>query len=380
MKFKTIVLTKNKMRIAAAAILCAAAAGIAAPIIIKSGGAAAVRVEEAFSPADDYESILDEGIPVAGADDSGILKKLTGIDLSDPSSVIDEYSAAIKGTTPQSEQLPENGYEGEVTEPPVPEETPVPENTQPAALPDHNAVCSSVGLKINNATDYNVDLDAMCADDLAITPEDGKPLVLIMHTHTTECYCGDEMSGETERNTDENVNVIAIGNEIENVLTSYGIGVIHDKTYHDYPSYQSSYTRALSTIESVLEENPSIQVVLDVHRDAFVYSDGSRLRVACEQNGVPTAQVMLVVGTNSMGLWHDNWRDNLTFAAKIQNSAEIMYPGLMRPVNLRTERFNGHTTRGSLILEVGSNGNTLDEAKEGGRDVARAIAAALING
>lgn len=265
MKFKTIVLTKNKMRIAAAAILCAAAVGIAAPIIIKSGGAAAVRVEEAFSPADDYESILDEGIPVAGADDGGILKKLTGIDLSDPSSVIDEYSAAIKGTTPQSEQPSENGYEGEPTEPAEPQETPAPEeNTQPAALPDHNAVCSSVGLKINNATDYNVDLDAMCADDLAITPEDGKPLVLIMHTHTTECYCGDEMSGETERNTDENVNVIAVGNEIENVLTSYGIGVIHDKTYHDYPSYQSSYTRALSTIESVLEENPSIQVVLDV--------------------------------------------------------------------------------------------------------------------
>ncbi|MBQ2670321.1 MAG: stage II sporulation protein P, partial [Clostridia bacterium] len=75
-----------------------------------------------------------------------------------------------------------------------------------------------------------------------------------------------------------------------------------------------------------------------------------------------------------------NWRDNLTFAAKIQNAAEIMYPGLMRPVNLRTERFNGHTTRGSLILEVGSNGNTLEEAKEGGRDVARAIAAAILNG
>ncbi len=379
MKFKTIVLTKNKTRIAAAVILCTAAAGIAAPIIIKSGGAAAVRVEEAFSPADDYESILEEGIPVAG--DGNILKKITGIDLSDPGSVIGEYSAAIKGTTPQGEQPPENNYEGEPTEPEKPEETPVPEeNTQPAALPDHSAVCASVGLKINNATNYDVDLDAMCADKLAITPEDGKPLVLIMHTHTTECYCGDEMSGETERNTDENVNVIAVGNEIENVLTSYGIGVIHDKTYHDYPSYQSSYTRALSTIESVLKENPSIQVVLDVHRDAFVYSDGSRLRVACEQNGVPTAQVMLVVGTNSMGLWHDNWRDNLTFAAKIQNSAEIMYPGLMRPVNLRTERFNGHTTRGSLILEVGSNGNTLDEAKEGGRDVARAIAAALING
>lgn len=381
MKFKTIVVTKNKIYAAAAVTLCIAAAGIVVPNLIQNRDFFGIaQVEDAFSPADDYENILNEGIPMADAGEGSILKKLTGIDISDPGSVIGEYSAVIKGTTPHNEEVPENSYDNEETEPDDTAETPAPEETQPAALPDHNAVCSSVGLKINNATDYDVNLDAMCADKLAITPEDGKPLVLIMHTHTTECYSGDEMSGETERNTDENVNVIAVGNEIENVLTSYGIGVIHDKTYHDYPSYQSSYTRALSTIEGVLKENPSIQVVLDVHRDAFVYSDGSRLRVACEQNGVPTAQVMLVVGTNSMGLWHDNWRDNLTFAAKIQNSAEIMYPGLMRPVNLRTERFNGHTTRGSLILEVGSNGNTLDEAKEGGRDVARAIAAALING
>ena len=78
-----------------------------------------------------------------------------------------------------------------------------------------------------------------------------------------------------------------------------------------------------------------------------------------------------------MGLWHENWQENLKFAAKIQNAAEIMYPGVMRPINLRKERFNEHMTKGSLILEVGSNGNTLAQAKEGGKDVARAIAAVL---
>lgn len=161
------------------------------------------------------------------------------------------------------------------------------------------------------------------------------------------------------------------------VLEENGIKTVHDTTYHDYPSYQGSYTRALSTIETQLKNNPSIEIVLDVHRDAFIYSDGSKLAVTCEENGISTAQVMLVVGTNSMGLWHENWQENLKFAAKIQNAAEIMYPGVMRPINLRKERFNEHMTKGSLILEVGSNGNTLAQAKEGGKDVARAIAAVL---
>ena len=135
----------------------------------------------------------------------------------------------------------------------------------------------------------------------------------------------------------------------------------------------------MKTIEKNIEEHPQIKVVLDIHRDAYVYADGSKLRVAKEINGNSTAQVMLVLGTDSMGLTHDNWRDNLTFAAKIQNTAELMYPTLMRPLNLRRERFNTHITKGSLLLEIGSNGNSIEEAERAAEYIGKAIATVLIN-
>ena len=188
------------------------------------------------------------------------------------------------------------------------------------------------------------------------------------------------MSGETERTTDNARNVVAVGNVICGKLEEYGIKTVHDTTVHDYPSYQGAYTRTLKTIESNLKKYPSIKAVLDVHRDAFVYSDGSKLKVSYNRDGQETAKVMLVVGTDSMGLAHPGWRNNFMLAAKIQNAAEIMYPGLMRPIDLRRERFNMHMTSGSLLLEVGSNGNSLAEALEGGAEIGEAIAAALLNG
>ena len=74
---------------------------------------------------------------------------------------------------------------------------------------------------------------------------------------------------------------------------------------------------------------------------------------------------MFVVGTNGAGLDHPNWRENMKFALKLQNKITSKYPRLMRGINLRKERFNGHTTNGSLIIEVGSSGNTLSEAIRG---------------
>lgn len=391
MKFTTVVLTKKKIAVFAALLLCALVIFAAAKLFSR------VSAPVFGYDADDrYEKIIAEGMPDNEEKKfsfKGFISKLTGIDLDAPETIVEQFSPVFEGTTTEetadseSEENASESESGDVSEGESAEggeeDTSDSENTDESVpayeppMPDKAQISSSVGLKITNATDYDVDLDALCAEELPFDVNTDEPLVLVMHTHTTECYNGDAMSGETERNTDDSVNVVAVGDVICSVLEENGIKTIHDTTYHDYPSYQGAYSRALTTIDNRLKENPSVKIVLDIHRDAFVYSDGSRLRVACEQNGVSAAQVMIVAGTNSMGLWHDNWLGNLTFAAKIQNAAEIMYPGLMRPVNLRTERFNEHMTRGSLILEVGSNGNTLDEAKEGGKDVARAIAAVL---
>lgn len=366
MRFKTIVITKKTVTIAACAVLA-----VLGGLMCTRFNAKTVDV---FSEQAPYERILSEGLPDSEEKHfsiKSIIDKIIGFDIDNPQTIIDEYSPVFKGNSTKKTDEP---TEGGAAEKEGGEEAASP--TEPP-MPDKAQICSAENLDLNNATDYNIDLDALCAEELPFKIDGDEPQVLVMHTHTTECYDGDQMNGETERNTDDTLNVVAVGEEICRILEENGIKTLHDKTYHDYPSYQGSYTRALSTVESQLKANPSIKIVLDVHRDAFIYPDGSKLKVECEQNGVSSSRVMLVVGSDSMGLWHENWRENLKFAAKIQNAANIMYPGLMRPINLRTERFNGHTTNGSLILEVGSNGNTLSQAKEGGKYVARAIAAVL---
>lgn len=357
MKFKTFIITKNKL---AVLFLCAAAAAV----LVALWRLMPAREEQTFCESPVYEAILSEALPDGSehkVDIGGMLKRILGFDFTKPETIIGSYSSVFG----QNGALPDK----------MPEEEALEKDEPP--MPNREQIYNSVGLKMNNATGYKINIDDFCGRDMGFSADNDGAQVLVMHTHTTECYDGDQMQGETERNTDAERNVVAVGDEICKTLEANGIKTIHDTTYHDYPSYQGSYTRALSTVETQLKNNPSVKIVLDIHRDAFIYPDGSKLTVECEQNGIAAAQVMLVVGTNSMGLWHDNWEDNLAFAAKIQNAAEIMYPGLMRPVNLRTERFNEHLTHGSLILEVGANGNTLDEAKEGGKYVARAIAAVL---
>ena len=122
---------------------------------------------------------------------------------------------------------------------------------------------------------------------------------------------------------------------------------------HDYPSYTHSYKKSLETIERNLKEHPSIKIVFDVHRDALGDAQ-NKVKFTADINGEKAAQAMLVCGTNSMGLWFDNWEDNLRFAMQIQDRLERCYPGLARPVNIRRERFNLHATRGSVLIEVGT--------------------------
>lgn len=372
MKFKTFVITKRKLTAVTIGAVMVISGIIAAKVL-------AIRSVSVFKASDTvYKDILSEELPDKEEKHisiKNIINKIVGFDTEFPETIIEEYSPIFEGTT--SDAPPAEGDIEEEQKDNGDEENTEQVNQEEPSLPDKTAICAANGLKVNNATDFDVDVDAMCAEEIALSADTSEPLVLIVHTHTTECYNGDEMSGETERNTDDTLNVVAVGEEIKTVLAENGINAVHDTTYHDYPSYQGAYSRTLTTIENQLKANPSIKIVLDIHRDAFIYPDGSKLSVSYDDRGEKTAQVMLVVGTNSMGLWHDNWRENLKFAAKIQNAAEIMYPGLMRPINLRTERFNEHMTLGSLIWEVGSNGNSLEEAKRGGREAARAMAAVL---
>lgn len=233
------------------------------------------------------------------------------------------------------------------------------------------------GLQVANRTNIEVNPSEYLTLPLSFKIDDNGPQVLIMHTHTTESFSEEAyVPGAADRNTDETKNISAVGAAMTEIFNKNGIQTLHDATVHDYPVYNGSYQRAAATIQKNLDMYPSIKVVLDVHRDGITKADGTKVKMLTEIDGVPTAQVMLVVGTNAT-LSHDNWHENFKLAVQIQQSAIDMYPSLIRPIDLRQERFNEQMTAGSLIVEIGTNGNTLEEAVNGGICIAEAISAVL---
>lgn len=233
------------------------------------------------------------------------------------------------------------------------------------------------GLKVSDATGYAVNPVDFINQKLAFDIDTNGPQVLIMHTHTTESFSEETyIKGAPDRNIDENKNITAVGNAMSEVFSANGINVIHDKTVHDYPSYNSAYQSAAATINKNLNMYKGIKVVLDIHRDGITRDDGTKVKLVTDINGEKTAQIMLVVGTD-VNLEHKNWKENFKFASKIQAKAVEVYPSLMRPIDLRKERFNEQLTTGSLIIEVGSNGNTMEEAIRGGKMIAEVISGVL---
>lgn len=224
---------------------------------------------------------------------------------------------------------------------------------------------------------YGYDKTALLLEPLPWQAERGKPLVLILHTHTSESYTptaedGYVASGDF-RTLDDAHNVIAVGDVLASELEARGIGVIHDRSYNDYPSYNASYGNAKEKIEQWLADEPSIVLVLDLHRDALEQP----VREATTIDGADCAKLMLVVGTDQGGLYHPYWQENLSCALKLQALLNRSYPTLCRQLNLRKERFNGQTSPGEMIVEVGSTGNTLAEARRSMPYLADAVAELL---
>ncbi len=212
-------------------------------------------------------------------------------------------------------------------------------------------------VKIKNETGYEITQEMLNAD-ISINKEN----MVIFHTHTCESYTSSEQypyqPTGNYRTTDNNYSVVRVGNELTNYLTQYGYNVIHDVTYHDYPTYTGSYTRSLQTVEGVLSNTPS-DIIIDLHRDAI--GSNSAYAPTVRIGDDYAAQLMFVIGTNGGGLWHPNWNSNLQFAVKVQEKANEMYPGLFKPIILRNSRYNQHVGKAACIIEVGATGNTLEQ-------------------
>lgn len=241
-------------------------------------------------------------------------------------------------------------------------ETTIPKVAETESVSDRNFIAHSTNsygtTKIDNQSSYTITED-MLVPDVELTD---KKNVIIYHTHTCESYTPCETYNYTMtgnyRTTDSNYNVVRVGTELNTYLTQKGFNVIHDGTYHDYPSYSGSYARSLETAERLLE-GQSADIVIDLHRDAV--GNGDTYGPTVMINGQRVAQLMFVIGTDGGGLDHPNWVENLKIAVKIQETANQMYPGLFRSIVIRNSRYNQHVAKGASIIEVGATANTLGE-------------------
>lgn len=239
------------------------------------------------------------------------------------------------------------------------------------------------GIAIKNASSRSIDVAA----ELAQKPELGltdttEPQVLIMHTHTSECYmtydAGYYNSSDPVRSSDPSCSVLAVGEAIAATLREAGIGVLHDSTFHDSPQYSGAYERSAETIQGILAQYPTIKVVLDIHRDAMTQGDGTKIKPTVEIDGKKAAQCMIISSTcDTASVPHPNWEQNLRFALRLQSALHTKYEGLARPLYLVDSRYNQHLTNGSLLIEIGSDSNTVEEAVYSGQLVGKTLAQVL---
>lgn len=218
--------------------------------------------------------------------------------------------------------------------------------------------------------------------DIKLESDSPQPQVLIVHTHTTESfepYSRDYYDNDFPfRTRDPRHNMTAVGEILSETLAERGISVLHDGTVHDYPAYTGAYDRSEATIRKALEEYPSIKIIIDLHRDAIISEDGSRTAPAVEIDGRSAAQFMIIAGCDDGRFGNmPFYKENLSLACLIQDSAEKLYPGLARPVLFDYRNYNQHISTGSLLIEVGGHANSLDEALYTGELLGEILADAL---
>lgn len=274
-----------------------------------------------------WKSVLAQVLPVASYvpdyvedESTGLIitamKDMTSADLSDPESYFQSQIAYFDSmpVNAEPEFIPE-----EITEPPVAEQ--------------------------------------QRSTDKMLVTDGTKPLVGIYCTHNAECYLP---SQGVEKLEGKNGGVYLVAQHLKETLESkYGIGTVLSDTIHDYPDWSKSYTNSLVTLEGMKKEHPSIQLFIDMHRDALTPKDTTTTEI----DGVKVSKIMFIVGSDNR-LPHPNWRKNRDFAQKIANEMEKSYPGLLKGVRVQDGRYNQHVSTHAILLEMGGTENTLEETKK----------------
>ena len=219
--------------------------------------------------------------------------------------------------------------------PEVPQPT-SPAPTQPAPQRPSGLILTDAGaVRLSDLVDYQPDIESLLLSPLDWDLTGEQPTVLILHTHATESYTKqpgqiyDEDS--SYRTFNASYNMLSIGEELKRVLTAGGISVLHDRTLHDYPSFNGSYDHARQTIRAYLQAYPSIKMVIDLHRDALDFEQDPQLTTLATVGGQKSAQLMLVAGTDH-NVSYSHWEENLAMGVKLTAVLEKMYPGITKPI------------------------------------------------
>lgn len=204
-----------------------------------------------------------------------------------------------------------------------------------------------------------------------------KPTILVYHTHTTEGYTLLDVGYYTEslnsRVKDNSRNMVRVGDELCKYLEDMGFGVIHDREIHD-EKYTGAYAHSRKSVEKYLEQYPSIEITIDLHRDDITYDNGTMVKPTAKINGKKAARMMIIAGAEYGSVEnYPDWEYNLRFDLAVQNKVNSMYDGLMRPILFAERKYNMDETRNSFLLEIGTTANTLDEACYSARLFATAL-------
>jgi len=236
------------------------------------------------------------------------------------------------------------------------------------------------GGQVRNCTELSNDvLKKQLAKDLPfkISLDSDQPQVLIYHTHTTESYepYARDFYDSTfsSKTTEMDKNVVSVGDRICRELDKAGITYVHDTLIHDHPDYNGAYDSSRKTVKEILKKYPSIKVCLDIHRDGIQRGDGTRIAPVTEIDGKQAAQIMIISGCDDGTMGMPNCLENFIFASKLQSQIEGDHKTLTRPVLFDYRHYNQDLTTGSLLIEMGSHGNSIEQAQYSGELVGRSL-------
>lgn len=239
---------------------------------------------------------------------------------------------------------------------------------------------------VKNTTGFSLDIEKYLNRPLDCQIEKTKDVqVLIVHTHTCESYLTYDEGYYHEsfypRSENPQRNMLRVGRAIVEGLEAQGIGAVQATEIHDSPAYDGAYYRSYDTIMKYIEKYPDIKVVLDVHRDSISYTNSGKVKPTFTYNGQKGAQIMIMAGYDPDGSYDfPFWEENLTFALKLQDACENMYPGMTRPLYFGNFAYNMSVNTGSLLIEMGTDVNTLQEAVYTGKLLANVLAKVLQTG